>query len=119
VTLAMSTVDEQYAAAKRTYNTDAPERSSTSPQACRKELSSYAAFNSKRLRRAPNPDDELAKYKGITDQGFPQSIKTSGHLLPCLIMRLELLRLVVWQVKGGRLDYLQALVEVLAKSRKI
>jgi hypothetical protein len=67
VTLAMSTVDEQYAAAKRTYNTDAPERSSTSPQACRKELSSYAAFNSKRLRRAPDPDDELAKYKGITD----------------------------------------------------
>ncbi|KAM0698007.1 hypothetical protein Q7P36_002861 [Cladosporium allicinum] len=63
----MTTVDQQYAAAKRTYNTDAPERSSTSLQACRKELSSYAAFNSKRLRRAPNPDDELAKYKGITD----------------------------------------------------
>ena len=67
MTLAMTTVDQQYAAAKRTYNTDALERSSTSLQACRKELSSYAAFNSKRLRRAPNPDDELAKYKGITD----------------------------------------------------
>lgn len=65
---AMKVIDQQYAAAKRLYNTDAPERSSTSPQANRKDLSGYAAFNQKkRAQRQTDPQDELAKYRSITD----------------------------------------------------
>lgn len=40
--IAATTVDEQYVAAKRTYNIDALERSSTSLLAKRKELKGYA-----------------------------------------------------------------------------
>jgi hypothetical protein len=36
-------------------------------QAHRKELTSFAAYNKKRSRKAPNPQDELAKYKAIID----------------------------------------------------
>jgi hypothetical protein len=48
VKIAKAIVDKQYAAAKRTYNIDALERSSTSLQAKRKELKGYAAWNKKR-----------------------------------------------------------------------
>jgi hypothetical protein len=51
VEFARTTVDKQYAAAKRSYNIDAPERSSTSPPARRKELTGYAAYNRKTLSR--------------------------------------------------------------------
>jgi hypothetical protein len=63
----MRTIDQQYTAVKRTYNIDAPERSSTSPQARCKQLTGFAAYNQKRSRRPANPQDELAKYKGIAD----------------------------------------------------
>jgi hypothetical protein len=43
VKIAQTIVDEQYAAAKRTYNIDAPKRSSISPPAKRKEVKGYAA----------------------------------------------------------------------------
>jgi hypothetical protein len=55
IKIAKQTIDQQYAEAKRTYNTDAPERSSISPQARRKDLSGFAAFNQKRSRRPTAP----------------------------------------------------------------
>jgi hypothetical protein len=68
VKIAKATVDEQYAAAKRTYNIDAPERSSTSPQAKRKELKGYAAWNKKRSQsQFTDTRDELIKYRNIQD----------------------------------------------------
>lgn len=65
--IAQTTVEQQYAIAKRTYNTVAPKRSSTSPQACRKELSVFAAYNQKRPRRPTAPQDELERYRNIAD----------------------------------------------------
>ena len=67
MTLARTTVDEQYAAARRTYNTDAPERASISPQARRKELTGYAAWNKKRSYGQSTIDDEITKYRNIVD----------------------------------------------------
>jgi hypothetical protein len=67
IKIAKQTIDQQYAEAKRTYNTDAPERSSISPQARRKDLSGFAAFNQKRSRRPTAPQDELTKYNNIPD----------------------------------------------------
>jgi hypothetical protein len=67
VTIAKTTVEKQYATAKRTYNIDAPERTSTSPQARRKELSGFAAYNQKRSRRPTEPQDELERYRNIAD----------------------------------------------------
>lgn len=69
VNFALTIIDQQYAAAKRLYNIDAPERSSTPPQARYKELSGFAAYNKKRsYRQSTNTTyDELTKYKGIAD----------------------------------------------------
>jgi hypothetical protein len=67
IKIAKQTIDQEYTEAKRTYNTDAPERSSISPQAQRKDLSGFAAFNQKRSRRPTAPQDELTKYKNIPD----------------------------------------------------
>jgi hypothetical protein len=65
---ACKVIDEQYAAAKRLYNIDAPERSSTSPQATRnKALTGFAAYNKRRPRAPPTPQDELTKYRNIED----------------------------------------------------
>ena len=64
---AITTIEQQYAAAKRLYNVDAPERKSASPQAHRKELTGFAAYNKKRSRKAADPQDELVKYKAIAD----------------------------------------------------
>jgi hypothetical protein len=68
VKFANTTVDEQYAVARRIYNIDAPERSSTSPPAKRKELKGYAAWNKKRSH-TQNTDarDELTRYRNIDD----------------------------------------------------
>jgi hypothetical protein len=67
VTFALTTIEQQYAAAKRLYNIDAPERKSVSPQARRKELTGFAAYNKNRSRKAADPQDELVKYKAIAD----------------------------------------------------
>lgn len=67
IKMAQQTIDEQYATTRRTYNTDAPERSSTSPQAPREELIGFAAYNQKRSRRTPTPQDELTRYKSEPD----------------------------------------------------
>jgi hypothetical protein len=68
VKLANTTVDEQYAVARRTYNIDAPERSSTSPPAKRKELKGYAAWNKKRsYNQTTDARDELIRYRNIDD----------------------------------------------------
>lgn len=70
IAFAVKTVEEQYAKAKREYNTDAPipERASTSPQAQRKALTGYAAYNQKRSRLKPvDLHDELARYRAISD----------------------------------------------------
>jgi hypothetical protein len=67
VKIARTTVDQEYATVKRTYNTDAPDRSSSSPQACRTELSGFAAYNQKRAHRRAEPQDELEKYGNIAD----------------------------------------------------
>jgi len=67
-THACKVIDEQYAAAKRLYNIDAPERSSTSPQACRtKAVTGFAAYNKRRPRAPPLPQDELTKYRNVED----------------------------------------------------
>ena len=61
-------MDKQYAAAKRLYNIDAPERSSTSPPTRRKALTGYAAYNQKRSRTEPStPHDELTKYRDVAE----------------------------------------------------
>jgi hypothetical protein len=68
VKLANTTVDEQYAVARRTYNIDALERSSTSPPAKRKELKGYAAWNKKRsYNQTTDARDELIRYRNIDD----------------------------------------------------
>lgn len=67
VKIARTTVDQQYAISKRTYNTDAPERCSTSPPSHRKELSGFAAWNQKRFRQPTQPQDELERYRNIAD----------------------------------------------------
>lgn len=67
VTFTLTTVGQQYAAAKLLYNLDASERSSTPPPARHKELTGYAAYNEWRTRLPIEPWDEIAKYKGITD----------------------------------------------------
>jgi hypothetical protein len=69
VTYAATVMDQQYAAAMRTYNTDALERSSNPPQARPqdKELTGFAALNSKKRSRPTNLQDEPAKYKNIED----------------------------------------------------
>jgi hypothetical protein len=68
VKIAKAIVDEQYAAAKRTYNIDAPERLSTSLQAKRKELKGYTAWNKKRSQsQFTDTRDELIKYRNIQD----------------------------------------------------
>ena len=41
-------INEEYATAKRLYNTDAPKRSLTSPQTRRKDMTGFAAYNRKR-----------------------------------------------------------------------
>jgi hypothetical protein len=68
VTIARTVVDEQYAAASRTYNT-AAERCSTSPVQRKKELKGYAAWNQKRSQKmtSTTSQDELAKYRNIAD----------------------------------------------------
>ena len=66
VTFARTTVEKQYATAKRTYNTDAPKRCSLLPPARRKELSGYAAWN-KKSRRPAAPQDELERYRAIAN----------------------------------------------------
>jgi hypothetical protein len=55
VAFAITTIEQQYAAAKRLYNVDALERKSASLQAHRKELTGFAAYNKKRSRKAANP----------------------------------------------------------------
>jgi hypothetical protein len=68
ITYALTKIDEEYAAAKRQYDTDAPERSSTSPQARRKDVTGSAAYNKKRSRgQSSTVHDELTKYKNIED----------------------------------------------------
>ena len=67
MTIAKPTVKKQYATTKRTYNIDAPERTSTSPQACRKELLGFTTYNQKRSRRSTKPQDELERYRNIAD----------------------------------------------------
>jgi len=64
---AVTTIEQQYVAAKRLYNVDALERKSTSLQAHRKELTGFTAYNKKRSRKAADPQDELVKYKAIAD----------------------------------------------------
>ncbi|KAI6788857.1 hypothetical protein KC343_g6741 [Hortaea werneckii] len=65
---ALSIINEQYLVAQRLYNIDAPERSSTSPQAQRAALTGFAAFSQKRSRkRSSRSSDELTKYMDIQD----------------------------------------------------
>ncbi|KAM0706163.1 hypothetical protein Q7P35_006712 [Cladosporium inversicolor] len=67
VTFVLTTIEQQYVAAKRLYNIDAPERKSASPQSHRKELTGFAAYNKRRSRKAADSQDELVKYKAIVD----------------------------------------------------
>ncbi|KAM0707268.1 hypothetical protein Q7P35_006600 [Cladosporium inversicolor] len=68
VTYALTKIDEEYATARRLYNTDAPERSSTSLQVRRKDVTGFAAYNKKRSRsQSSTLHDELTKYKNIED----------------------------------------------------
>jgi hypothetical protein len=67
VTYAMVKTDQEHTTAKRLYNIDAPERSSTPPQAYRKELTSFAAYNKKKRTRLEDPQDELVRYKTAED----------------------------------------------------
>ena len=68
VTIARTTVEKQYAIAKRTYNIDAPERSSISPPAKRKEVKGYAAWNKKRsYTQSTELRDEITRYRNIAD----------------------------------------------------
>ena len=68
MTFISTTIDEQYAVAKRTYNTDTLERSSTSLPAKRKELKGYATWNKKRsYNQFTDARDELARYRNIDD----------------------------------------------------
>jgi hypothetical protein len=67
VKMVQITVEKEYATAKRTYNTDAPERSSTSPQARQKQLTGFAAYNQKRSRQPSQLLDELERYRDIAD----------------------------------------------------
>lgn len=65
MTFALATIDQQYAAAKRLYNIDAPERTSTPPQARHKELTGFAAYKKRRSygQSTNTTHDELTKYK--------------------------------------------------------
>jgi hypothetical protein len=63
----MVKTDQEHTTAKRLYNIDAPERSSTPPQAYRKELTSFAAYNKKKRTRLEDPQDELVRYKTAED----------------------------------------------------
>ena len=66
--IAQTIVDEQYAAAKRTYNIDAPERSLISPPAKRKEVKGYATWNKKRsYTQSTELRDEITRYRNIAD----------------------------------------------------
>lgn len=67
VAYAMSKIDEEYTTAKRLYNIDAPERSSTPPQSYLKELTGFAAYNKKKRARLQDPQDELVRYKTAED----------------------------------------------------
>jgi hypothetical protein len=57
----MVTVKEQYLAATRLHNIDAPV--SISPPTRRKELSGFAAYNRSKSRQSQQIDDELERYK--------------------------------------------------------
>ncbi|GAB7323586.1 hypothetical protein MBLNU13_g07080t1 [Cladosporium sp. NU13] len=68
VTYALIKIGEEYATAKRLYNTDAPKRSLTPPQAQRKDVTSIAAYNTKRSHgQSSTLYDEPTKYKNIED----------------------------------------------------
>jgi hypothetical protein len=67
VTYAMMKIDPEYITAKRLYNINAPERSLTTPQAYRKELTGFAAYNKKKRTRLGDPQDELVRYKTAED----------------------------------------------------
>jgi hypothetical protein len=58
---AMVTIKEQYLAAARLHNVDAP--MSISPPTRRKELSGFAAYNRLKSRQPQQIDDELERYK--------------------------------------------------------
>ncbi|KAM0708844.1 hypothetical protein Q7P35_005497 [Cladosporium inversicolor] len=58
VTFVLTITEQQYVAAKRLYNIDAPERKSASPQSHRKELTGFAVYN-KRRSHPPEAQDPL------------------------------------------------------------
>jgi hypothetical protein len=68
VKIIQTTVDQQYAIAKRTYHPDAPERLSTSPLSRRKELLGFAAWNQKRSGQPTQPQGEFERYRNISDR---------------------------------------------------
>lgn len=58
----MVTVKEQYQAAQRLHNIDAPRSSISPPRPEQKEASGFAAFNKLSSRKVQQPEDELARY---------------------------------------------------------
>jgi hypothetical protein len=55
---------------------------------------------------ARKAEEEGATQNQVVGQCCQQARQASRSLLPCLFVRLELIALLVWQVKGVPLDYL-------------
>jgi hypothetical protein len=63
MTAAKATIKAEFQAAERLHNTDAPVRTSTSPDARRTtELSSFDAYNAVGARKKQQVHNELSRY---------------------------------------------------------